>query len=139
MEWFIIACGIEKCIECTEDENGEDECVCCIEGYSPYHNHESISECIPLIEKQTKQLEEMEEEEENERENADLLCELCCNLTCVIVAKPYVGMLLLSYTVFCTLYNIYIATVMLCRIKLLVDVKLICSLPSQPLSNMTTT
>jgi len=49
--------------------------MCCIKGYSPYRNHhESVSECVPALEKQTKQLEDMKEEEETEQENADLLC-----------------------------------------------------------------
>ncbi|XP_065898427.1 uncharacterized protein [Dysidea avara] len=97
---FCYACGIEKCIECTEDENGEDECVCCIEGYSPYHNHESISECIPLIEKQTKQLEEMEEEEENERENADLLLLILLPLCCMLTLLLFVGMSVFAHFYF---------------------------------------
>jgi len=75
MWWFVKACGIEKCVECTVDKNGEDECMCCIKGYSPYRNHhESVSKCVPVLEKQTKQLEDMKEEEEKEQENADLLC-----------------------------------------------------------------
>ena len=75
MVWSITACGIEKCTQCTIGRNGKDECTCCVKGYSPYHSHDSMSKCIPLKEKQTKLLEEMEEEEVIEREKADLFCE----------------------------------------------------------------
>ena len=82
MEWFVvIACGIEKCVECA-NRSGKDtvECNCCIKGYSIYTN-ESTSECIPLLEKQTKQLNEMKKEEENKKGDVDLLCE-CISATC---------------------------------------------------------
>ena len=85
MEWFVIACGIEKCVECA-NRNGEDtvECNCCIKGYSNYTN-KSTSECIPLLEKQTKQLNKMKDEEENEKDDAELLCELSAFLLHVII------------------------------------------------------
>jgi len=50
------------------------ECNRCIKGYSNYNK--SMSECIPLLEKQTKVLKDMKEEEDNEKDDADLLCEL---------------------------------------------------------------
>ena len=80
---LLIACGIERCTECA-NRSGDNtiQCNCCVKGYSNYTNNdnstnnESVSQCIPLIEKKTKLLEEMKKEEKEEKEDADLLCML---------------------------------------------------------------